>query len=164
MTDSERSLDDPGTPPMKLLSLLTDACIDALVRLAYAERDRHDRAFYTKLGYGLIGAGARVLVHAYARHEQPAGDHRQVAAEAVQELRTALGLAERVASSSVSAGPAAMDIEALAEDCAQTAGRLYQLAAGLSPSAIAEIKRLDEDHDNAIDNNDHGGQPDGEPA
>jgi hypothetical protein len=33
--------DEPGTPPMKLLGLVTDAYTDALLRLAYAERDRH---------------------------------------------------------------------------------------------------------------------------
>jgi hypothetical protein len=162
MTDSERLLDHPGTPPMKLLGLVTDAYTDALVRLAYAERDRHDWTSYRKLGYDLIGVGAQVLIHAYAGREQPA--LREVAAAAVQELRTTLGLAEQVAGGSASADSMAMDIEALAEDCAQATGRLYRLAAGLSPSAIAEIDPLGEDHDDAIDAKDEGGRSDGESA
>ena len=100
MTDSERLLDHPGTPPMKLLGLITDAYTDALVRLAYAERDRHDWTSYRKLGYDLVGVGARVLIHACARRDQPADDPREVAAEAARELRTTLGLAERVAGGS----------------------------------------------------------------
>ncbi|MBE8523044.1 hypothetical protein ILP97_37075 [Amycolatopsis sp. H6(2020)] len=164
MTDSERLLDHPGTPPMKLLGLITDAYTDALVRLAYAERDRHEWTSYRKLGYDLIGVGAQVLIHAYARREQPTDDPREVAAEAVQELRTTLGLAEQVAGGSAGADSVAMEIEALAEDCAQVTGRLYRLAAGLSPSVIAKINPLGEDHDDAIDDKVEGGRSDGESA
>ncbi|GHG29908.1 MULTISPECIES: hypothetical protein [Amycolatopsis] len=164
MTDSERSPDQPGTPPMKLLGLITDAYTDALVRLAYAECDRHDWTSYRKLGYDLIGVGAQVLIHACARRDQPADDPREVAAEVAQELRTTLGLAEHVAGGSASADSVAMDIEALAEDCAQATGRLYRLAAGLSPSVIAEIHPVGEDHDDAIGNKDDGQRSDGELA
>ncbi|MGW5742086.1 hypothetical protein [Amycolatopsis sp. NPDC003861] len=152
MTDSERLLDHPGTPPIKLLGLITEAYTDALMRLAYAERDRHDCTVYRKLGYDLIGAGAQVLIHACARREQPADAPRAVAAEATRELRTTLGLAEHVAGSSAGAESVAPDIEAVAENCAQVTGRLYRLAAGLSPSVIAEINPLGEDRDDALDN------------
>ncbi|MFB9686112.1 hypothetical protein [Amycolatopsis plumensis] len=164
MTDSERSPDQPGTPPIKLLGLITDAYTDALVRLAYAERDRHDWTSYRKLGYDLIGTGAQVLIHACARRDQPVDNPRQVAAEVAQELQTTLGLAEQVAGSSASADSVAMEIEALAEDCAQATSRLYRLAAGLSPSTIAEINPLGDEHDNAIGNKDDGQRSDGEPT
>ncbi|WP_146073820.1 hypothetical protein [Amycolatopsis sp. CA-126428] len=163
MTDSEQLLDHPGTPPMKLLGLITDAYTNALIRLAYAERDHHDWTSYRQLGYDLIGVGAQVLIHACARREQPANDPRQVAAEVVQELRTTLGIAEQVAGGSAGADSVAMEIEAFADDCAQVTGRLYRLAAGLSPSIIAEINPLGEDHDDAIDK-DEGGRSDGGPA
>ncbi|WP_103349666.1 hypothetical protein [Amycolatopsis sp. CA-128772] len=164
MTDSERLLDHPGTPPIKLLGLITDAYTDALLRLAYAERDRHDWTSYRKLGYDLIGVAAQVLIHAYARREQPADDPRQVAAEVAQELRTTLGLAEQVAGGLAGADSVAMEIDAFADDCAQVTGRLYRLAAALSPSIIAEINPLGDEHDGAIGNKDNGGRSDGGPA
>ncbi|WIX85746.1 hypothetical protein [Amycolatopsis sp. DG1A-15b] len=164
MTDSERLLDHPGAPPMKMLGLITDAYTNALIRLAYAERDHHDWTSYRKLGYDLIGVGAQVVIHACARREQPTDDPRQVAAEVVQELRTTLGLAEQVAGSSAGADSVAMEIEAFAEDCAQVTALLYRLAASLSPSIIAEINPLGDDHDDTIDNKDEGGRSDGESA
>ncbi|MGV9366508.1 hypothetical protein [Amycolatopsis sp. NPDC003731] len=164
MTDSERLLDHPGTPPIKLLGLITEAYTDALMRLAYAERDRHEWTAYRKLGYDLIGTEAQVLIHACARREHPADAPRTVAAEAARELRTTLGLAEHVAGSSAGAESVALDIEALAEDCAQITGRLYRLAADLSPSVIAEINALSDDRGDAIDNEHDGGRSDGEPA
>jgi hypothetical protein len=163
MTDAPRrplALDEPGTPPTKLLGLITDAYTDALLRLAYAERDRHDWTSYRKLGYDLIGVGARVIMHASARRELPAADPRDVAAEAARELRTTLRLAEQVADNPGSADSVAREIESLAEDCAQTAGVLYRMSTGLSPAAIAEINPLGEGHDDVID----GGHPGGEPG
>ena len=164
MTDSERLLDQPGTPPMKLLGLITDAYTDALLRLAYAERDRHDWTSYRKLGYDLIGAGAQVLIHACARREEPAGDPSQVAAEVVHELRTTLRLAEHIMDSPVSAESTAEEIVALAEDCAQATGRLYRLSAELSPAAIARINPFGKNHDGAIHNRATDDRSGGEPA
>ena len=164
MTDSERLPDQPGAPPLKLLGLITDAYTDALMRLAYAERDRHDWTSYRKLGYDLIGAGARVLVHAYARPELPVGAPREIVAEAIQELRTTLRLAERVANIPASADSMAREIDALAEDCAQTAGRLYRLSVGLSPAVIAEINPLGANHGGVIDDEDDGRRSDGDPT
>ncbi|MET8848566.1 hypothetical protein [Amycolatopsis sp. NPDC004625] len=166
MTDAERpsrALNKPGTPPITLPSLITGAYTDALVRLAYAERDRHDWSSYRKLGHDLIGTGARVIVHAYARREPTIDDPRAVAAEAVRELRTTLRLAERVAGNPVSADAVAREVAAFAEDCAQTAALLYRIAAGLSPAAIAEIAPLDEDQDTVTDAEDGAGHPGGEP-
>uniref|UniRef100_UPI00130256BB hypothetical protein n=1 Tax=Amycolatopsis lexingtonensis TaxID=218822 RepID=UPI00130256BB len=37
---------EPGAPPSTLLRLITDTYTDALTRLAYAERDRHDWTSY----------------------------------------------------------------------------------------------------------------------
>ena len=164
MTDSDRLLDQPGVPPMRLLGLITDAYTNALLRLAYAERDRHDWTSYRKLGYDLMGAGARVLIHAYARREQPAGSPGEVAAEAVQALRSTLRLAERVAGNPASAESQAREIEALAEDCAQTSGRLYRLSVELSPAVIAEINPLGASHGGATDAEDDGGCSDGGPT
>lgn len=147
MTDAHQpplAPDQPGTPPMKLLGLVSDAYTGALLRLAYAERDRHGWGSYRKLGYDLIGVGARVIVHAYARCEPPAGDPREAATEAVRALRTTLRLAEQLENNPAGAGALAMEIEALAEDCAQTAGVLYRISAGLSPAAIAEIHPVGE--------------------
>ncbi|WIV60687.1 hypothetical protein [Amycolatopsis nalaikhensis] len=164
MTDSERLPDRPGAPPMKLLGLITDAYTDALLRLAYAERDRHDWTSYRMLGYDLIGAGARVLTHACARREQPAGDPRQVAAEVVHELRTTLRLAEHIVGTPASADSTAEEIVALAEDCAQAAGRLYRLSAELSPAALARINPLGQNHDGASHNMANDESSGGEPA
>lgn len=164
MTDSERLLDQPGAPPMKLLGLVTNAYTDALLRLAYAERDRHNWTSYRKLGYDLIGAGARVLIHACARREQPAAAPRQVAAEVAHELRTTLRLAEHIVGNPASADSTAEEIVALAEDCAQAAGRLYQLAAELSPAALAKINPLGQNHDGASHNRANDDRSDGEPA
>ncbi|MGW5743715.1 hypothetical protein [Amycolatopsis sp. NPDC003861] len=167
MTDAQRRppvFDKPGTPPITLLALITDAYTDALIRLAYAERDQHDWTSYRKLGHDLIGVGARVIMHAYARREQPAvDDPRAVAAEAVRELRTTLRLAEQVAGNPVNADSVAQDVEALAEDCAQTAALLYCISAGESPTAIAEINRLGPDHDTVTNVEDGAGHPGGEP-
>ncbi len=136
--------DQPGTPPIRLLRLVTDAYTGAQLRLAYAERDGHGWGSYRKLGYDLIGVGARVIVHAYTRCEPPAGGPRTVAAEAVRALRTTLRLAEQLENNPPGADSLAMDIESLAEDCTHTAGLLYRLSAELSPAAIAEIHPVDE--------------------
>ncbi|MEV6825631.1 hypothetical protein [Amycolatopsis sp. NPDC051102] len=164
MTGSERSPDQPGAPPIKLLSLITDAYTAALIRLAYAERDQHDWTSYRQLGYDLVGTGARVLIHSYARRDQSAGDAREVAAEVADELRTTLRLAEQVASNPTRADSMAMEIEALAEDCAQTAGRLYRLSAALSPAVIAEVNPLGANHDDTTNDEDGGGRSDGNPT
>lgn len=169
MTDTTRqprALNKPGTPPITLFSLIAGAYTDALMRLAYAERDRHDWTSYRKLGHDLIGTGARVIMHAYARREPIIDDPRAVVAEAVRELRTTLRLAERVAGNPVSADAVAREVEAFAEDCAQTAALLYRIAAGLSPAAIAEISEigpLDDDQDTVTDAEDDAGHPGGEP-
>ncbi|WP_370964860.1 hypothetical protein [Amycolatopsis sp. cg9] len=155
MTDAERRpvvLDEPGAPPITLLGLLTDAYTDALIRLAYAERDRHDWTSYRQLGYDLIGVGAHVIVHAYTRREPPADAPeaavapQAVAAEAARQLRTTLALAEQVAGTPATADSVAMELEALAEDCAQLTELLYRNAAGTSPAAIVEVSPLGENH------------------
>ncbi|MFJ7212727.1 hypothetical protein [Amycolatopsis sp. NPDC098790] len=138
--------DKPGTPPITLLALITDAYTDALMRLAYAERDQHDWTSYRKLGHDLIGVGARVIMHAYARREPATDDPRAVAEEAVRELQTTLRLAERIAGNPVSADAVAREVGAFAEDCAQTATQLYRISAGLSPTAIADINPLGQHH------------------
>ena len=166
MTDAQRRppvFDKPGTPPITLLALITAAYTGALMRLAYAERDRHDWTSYRKLGHDLIGVGARVIMHAYARREPVTDDPRAAAAEAVQELRTTLRLAEQVAANPVSADSVAREVEALAEDCAQAAAQLYRISAGLFPAAIAEITPLGKDHDTVTDAADGAGHPGGEP-
>uniref|UniRef100_UPI0011774B42 hypothetical protein n=1 Tax=Amycolatopsis pretoriensis TaxID=218821 RepID=UPI0011774B42 len=79
MTDAQRRPpvpDKPGKPPITLLPLITDAYTDALMRLAYAERDQHDWTSYRKLGHDLTGVGARVIMHAYARRDPATGDPR----------------------------------------------------------------------------------------
>ena len=167
MTDAPQrplALDEPGTPPIKLLGLITDAYTDALLRIAYADRDRHDWTSYRKVGYDLIGVGARVIMHASARREPAAAAPRDIAAEAARELRTTLRLAEQVADNPVSADSVAREIEALAEDCAQTAGMLYRISSRLSPAAIAEINPLGEDHDDVIDGENDGRRSGGEPG
>ncbi|WP_410625670.1 hypothetical protein [Amycolatopsis sp. cmx-8-4] len=146
MTDAQQpplAPDQPGAPPIRLLGLVTDAYTGAPLRLAYAERDRHGWGSYRQLGYDLIGVGARVIVHAYARCEPPGGDPRQ-AAEAARALRSTLRLAEQLENNPAGADALAMEIESLAEDCTQTAGLLYRISARLSPAAIAEIHPVDE--------------------
>ncbi|QKV74167.1 hypothetical protein [Amycolatopsis sp. Hca4] len=155
--------DKPGTPPITLLALITDAYTDALMRLAYAERDRHDWTAYRKLGHDLIGVGARVIMHAYARREAATDDPRAAAEEAVRELRTTLRLAEQVTVNPVSADSVAREVEAFAEDCAQAAGQLYRISAGLSPAAIAEINPLGPDHDTVTDAAERAEHPGGGP-
>ncbi|WP_410595450.1 hypothetical protein [Amycolatopsis sp. lyj-23] len=162
MTDSDGLPDKPGTPPIRLAGLIADAYTDALLRLAHGERDRHDWTWYRRLGYDMIGAGAQVLIHACARHEQPTGDPRQVAAEVVHELRTSLGLAEHIVGTPPKADLTAEETVALAEDCAQAAGRLYRLAAELSPAAIAATNPLG-NHQAGVDHNTTSGdRSDGE--
>ncbi|MFJ9782585.1 hypothetical protein ACIRSS_23590 [Amycolatopsis sp. NPDC101161] len=155
--------DQPGTPPIILLALITAAYTDALMRLAYAERDRHDWSAYRKLGHDLVGVGARVIMHAYARREPATDDPRAAAAEAVRELRTTLRLAEQVAANPVSADSVAREVEAFAEDCAHTAAQLYRISAELSPAAIADITPLGPDHNTVTDAADGARHPDGEP-
>ncbi|MBE1496323.1 hypothetical protein H4696_003423 [Amycolatopsis lexingtonensis] len=167
MTDAERRplAGEPGAPPITLLRLITDTYTDALTRLAYAERDRHDWTSYRKLGYDLIGVGARVIVHAYARREPPADtphevvNPRAVAAEAARQLRTTLALAEQVAGTPASAESVAMELEALAEDCATTTGLLYRNSAGASPAAIVEINPIGEDDGSDDRSRQSGGEP-----
>ncbi|MET8997148.1 hypothetical protein [Amycolatopsis sp. NPDC004169] len=155
--------DKPGAPPITLLALVTAAYTDALMRLAYAERDRHDWTAYRKLGHDLVGVGARVIMHAYARREPSTDDPRAFAEEAVRELRTTLRLAEQVAADPVSGDTVAREVEAFAEGCAQTAAQLYRISAGLSPAAIAEITPLGHRHDTVTDAADGARHPGGEP-
>lgn len=150
MTDAQRPphvIDRPGTPPITLLTLITDTYTDALIQLAYAERDGHDWLSYRQLGYDLIGVGARVIMHASARRDPPTDAPWKAAAEAAQKLQAALRLAEQVATDPADADSVAGEIDDLAGKCAEIAGLLYRISAGLSPAAIAKINPLGANHD-----------------
>ncbi len=130
-------LDEPEKLPMKMLGLITGAYNDAVIRLAYAERDRHGWNTYFRLGHRLVGVGARVLIHAYALREHPAGDPAEAIAEAVRRLRNVLTMAEETAENPNTVPSTALEIQSLGRSCAMTAGMLIGHAAQLSPSAIA---------------------------
>jgi hypothetical protein len=136
-----------------------------MMRLAYAERDRHDWTSCRKLGCGLIAVEARVIVvHASARRERPAGDPQEVAAEAARELRTTLRLAEQVAGSPGGRRRGGEGNRGSRRGLRVDRRLLYRISTGLSPAAVAEISPRGDDHDDVTDNQDDGQHSGGGPA